>query len=150
MGAEIDFSDSICAAEYNELRECAGFAPLTARQAEQGLRNTTFLSAARHGGRIVGMGRVLFDFGYTAYVGDVIVRPEYQRQGIGSEIMRSLMQRTLDAVPPGEKIMFVLAAAKGREPFYEKLGFVRRPSGSLGHGMSVCVEKQTPPFQVPR
>lgn len=37
------------------------------------------------------MGRMLFDFGYTAYLCDIIVRPEYQGQEIGRQIVESLI-----------------------------------------------------------
>lgn len=33
------------------------------------------------------------------------------------------------------RIMFILGAAKGKEPFYEKLGFQIRPNENSGHGM---------------
>ncbi|HOO28659.1 MAG TPA: hypothetical protein PLU43_09350 [Lachnospiraceae bacterium] len=34
------------------------------------------------------------------------------------------------------KIMLVLTAASGKEPFYEQLGFICRPNEQLGSGMS--------------
>lgn len=88
------YTDKMTGAEYNELRVSVEWRPITEGQAERGLAHTTFLVAARDGERIVGMGRMLFDFGYTAYLGDVIVRPEYQGQGIGRQIVQSLIDQT--------------------------------------------------------
>ena len=93
-------------------------------------------------GEIVAMGRMLFDFGYTAYLGDVIVRPEYQGQGIGKRIVENLIDRTMDSAHEGEWIMFILGAAKNKEPFYEKLGFQKRPNETSGGGMSMYRTKQ--------
>lgn len=79
----LQYTDHMTGDEYNELRLSVGFHSITEGQAQRGLEHTTFLTAVRDGGKIVAMGRMLFDFGYTAYLGDVIVRPEYQGQGIG-------------------------------------------------------------------
>jgi predicted N-acetyltransferase YhbS len=87
------------------------------------------------------MGRMLFDFGYTAYLGDVIVRPEYQGQGIGTMIVTALKDKVMEAAEPGDKIMFILGAAKGKEAFYEQFGFKKRPNDFNGSGMSMWREK---------
>lgn len=133
----LQYGEQMTGEEYNELRISVGWRPITAGQAERGLAHTTFLTAVRDEGWIVGMGRILFDFGYTAYFGDVIVRPEYQGLGIGRQIVEGLIDRTMDAAYEGEKIMFILGAAKGKEPFYEKFGFERRPNDFSGDGMSM-------------
>ncbi len=133
----LQYTDKMTGGEYNELRCSVGFRPITEGQAERGLEHTTFLTAVRDGDKIVAMGRVLFDFGYTAYLGDIIVRPEYQGQGIGRQIVETLMGRTMDASHEGERILFILGAAKGKEAFYEKIGFQRRPNEVSGCGMSM-------------
>ncbi len=133
----IKYTNTMTGEEYNELRTCVGWSPITDGQAKRGLEHTTFLTAARDGDKIVAMGRMLFDFGYTAYLGDVIVRPEYQGQGIGRQIVESLINRTMESAYEGERIMFILGAAKDKEAFYEKLGFKRRPNEFSGDGMSM-------------
>lgn len=137
MGGELIYTDTMTGEEYNELRLSVEWRPITQGQAERGLEHTTFLAAVRDHGKIVAMGRMLFDFGYTAYLGDVIVRPEYQGQGIGKKIVEELIDRTLEAAHEGERIMFILGAAKDKEGFYEKLGFHRRPNEFSGDGMSM-------------
>lgn len=133
----ITYSELMTPEEYNDLRVSVDWREITPGQAKRGLENTTFLTVARDAGKIVGMGRVLFDYGYTAYIGDVIIHPEYQGQGIGSHIVKSLMDKTLDATCEGDRIMFILGAAKGKEEFYEKFGFKMRPNEYSGHGMSM-------------
>lgn len=140
--SKIIFTNQMTGGEYNELRELVGFSVLSQGQAERGLEHSTFLVAAREGEKIVGMGRVLFDFGYTAYIGDILVHPEYQRRGIGTQIVKRLMKMTLDAAHEGDRIMFILGAAKGKEGFYEKLGFMKRPNEVSGCGMSVSIIKE--------
>ncbi|MDO4273376.1 MAG: GNAT family N-acetyltransferase [Eubacteriales bacterium] len=125
--------------EYNELRVAVGWQALTEQQAIRGLDHSTFITVARDGEKAVGMGRVLFDFGYTAYIADIIVLPEYQRKGIGESIVRTLMKKVIDSSQAGDRIMFALNSAKKRECFYENLGFLKRPNDFDGHGMSVWV-----------
>lgn len=139
---EITYSECMTPEEYNDLRKSVGWSEITPGQAMRGLENTTFLVAARAGEEIVAMGRVLFDYGYTAYIGDVIVSPKYQRRGIGAHIVKELIEKTLDAAETGDRIMFILGAAKGKEAFYEKFGFNRRPNDMSGHGMSMYKTKE--------
>ena len=139
---DLKYTDQMTGKEYNELRECVGWRPITDGQAERGLEHTTFLMAVRDGERIIGMRRMLFDFGYTAYLGDVLVRPEYQGKGIGKQIVQRLIDQTMNSACEGERIMFILGAAKGKEVFYEKLGFHRRPNEFSGDGMSMWRTKQ--------
>lgn len=138
----ISYTEKMSAEEYNELRLSVDWKALTPGQAERGLTHTAFVVAARDGERIVGMGRMLFDFGYTAYLGDVIVRPEYQGKGIGTEIVTRLKDRVMEAAEPGDRIMFILGAAKGKEAFYEKFGFKQRPNDFSGSGMSMWRTKE--------
>jgi GNAT superfamily N-acetyltransferase len=137
---EIIYDDALTAEEYNQLREAVGWLRLTDRQAERGLEHTTFLVAAKEDEKTIGMGRVLFDFGYVAYIGDVIIRPEYQGKGIGKKIVELLMKKVEEAADSGDKIMFLLGAAKGKEAFYEKLGFEIRPSEYSGAGMTKWIK----------
>lgn len=123
------------------MREAVGWCRLTDKQAERGLKNTTFVICAREKGKAIAMGRVLFDFGNTAYIGDVAIEPNYQRQGIGTEIVERLLQKIIQSADEGDRIMILLESAKGKEPFYEKFGFQRNPNERIGCGMRKIVIK---------
>ena len=137
----MEYTNYMTGEEYNGLREAVGWRLITPAQAVRGLENTTFLVVARDEGRAIAMGRVLFDFGYTAYIGDVIVMPEYQGKGIGKCIVETLMKQVMESAEAEERIMFILGAAKGKEAFYEKLGFEKRPNDFSGHGMTMWKKK---------
>lgn len=62
------------------------------------------------------MGTALSDGYMYATIFDVIIDPEYQKQGIGREIMNLIMQET-----PVKS--FYLTSTFGNEEFYKKLGF---------------------------
>lgn len=137
----ITYDTTLTPSEYLSLRKSVGWEKLSDQQATRGVKNTTFVVTARDDGRAVGMGRVLFDYGYTAYIGDIIIRPDYQRKGIGKRIVEQLIQTVLDAADAGDYLMFILGAAKGKEAFYKQFGFVERPNDSVGAGMTLYLRK---------
>ena len=121
--------------EYMKMREIAGWSLFPLEQAEQGLKNSFILVCLRKDGKPIGIGRAVSDQGYVIYIADVIVSPEYQGQGLGRTIMEELMTRIKATLKPGYKVMVTLMAAKGKEEFYNKFGFVNRPSERFGCGM---------------
>lgn len=136
----IKYGNSMSGKEYNYLREAVEFRKLGEEQAQRGLDHTTYIAVAREDGKIVGMARVLFDFGYTACISDVIILPEYQGRGIGSTLLRIILQFLEDNSKKGEFVLYSLNAAKGKEEFYEKFGFVRRPNDISGAGMTKQID----------
>ena len=63
-----------------------------------------------------------------AAIYDVIVKDEFKRQGIGTEIVSRLIAKCKQ-----DNIRSIhLFAAKGVAPFYNKLGFVARPDDARG------------------
>ena len=67
-------------------------------------------------GQPVGFGRAISDGAYQAAVYEMAVVPEFQKQGIGAQIMRAILNRL-----PGCNV--ILYASPGKEDFYRKLGF---------------------------
>src|SRR6266566_4123486 len=68
----------------------------SARMPEQlyaGLRDSHSLISAWVGEKLVGLGNAISDGHLVVYYPHLIVLPEYQRRGIGTEIMRRLMAR---------------------------------------------------------
>lgn len=136
MKSEIHFDHQLPADDYIMLRASAGWNALTPEQAERGIAHTTRIIRALCNGKTVGMARVLFDYGYSAFVSDVIVLPEFQHQGIGSAMLTDLMTWVESQMKSGDYLQYSLLAASGKEPFYEKFGFEQRPFETLGSGMS--------------
>jgi len=76
------------------------------------------------GSRLVGSVRVLSDGDFNT-VPAVMVDPEYQRRGIGRELMRRAL-----ALSPGGRLF--LGAQPGNEASFERCGFKRGPVGFVG------------------
>jgi GNAT superfamily N-acetyltransferase len=77
------------------------------------------------GERLVGSVRVLTDGYFFSTVAEVMVDPEYRRQGIG----RELLVRALDVAPGGA---LWVGAQPGQERFVEAAGFRRGLTGYVG------------------
>ena len=127
--------------EYKEMRRLVNFMVLSDRIAENALNNAFHITSVRDGGRCVGMIRVLSDGSYANFITDVIVIPEYQHRGIGTELMHRTMEYMRSTLCEGEKIALYLMSASGRETFYRQFGFRDRPNEQLGAGMSQWLEK---------
>lgn len=132
----MNYTHTISIEEYNELRASVDFITIQPKRARIALDHTLYLIVLRDGGRPVGMARVVGDGGYVYFVCDVIVRPDYQSQGLGRSIIEQVLGWLEDQVDEGETIMVNLMSAMGKEPFYEKLGFHKRPFDNHGSGMS--------------
>lgn len=86
------------------------------------LENVSISLTARDGNnRLVGVLLGLTDFSYWLYITDLGVDRDYERQGIGSRLMKKAHE-----IAGGEKdIAVYLIANEDAVPFYEKLGMKR-------------------------
>lgn len=122
--------------DFIRLRLEAGFMETPMEQAEKALSNGLFTASAMCGDKIVGMGRLIGDGAMYWYIQDVAVMPAYQGRGIGKAIVMRLISYAEANSLPGSKASIGLIAAKGKEPFYEKLGFTKHPHETSGAGMT--------------
>lgn len=85
------------------------------------LRHANLLVSAWDENLLVGVARTLTDFLFVAYLADLAVHQDYQRQGIGIE----LIHRTRAALGPETRI--VLLAAPAAVDYYPHIGFTHHP-----------------------
>ena len=99
-----------------------GGAP-TLEQTELAMKHTIFRVSAYDGDKVVAMARMIGDMGLNYYIKDVVVRPEYQKKGIGRMLINELMAYIKKSGISGTSIFVELSAMPDIMPFYEKLGF---------------------------
>jgi ribosomal protein S18 acetylase RimI-like enzyme len=121
--------------EYIHLRQSVGWPCPSNKAIEKSLINSTYCVCAVENDRVTGMSRLVGDHSFIYFVADVIVLPEYQEQGIGTALMERIMSYLEENVQDYSYI--TLMSAKGKEAFYEKFGFFKRPTGDYGYGMMV-------------
>jgi GNAT superfamily N-acetyltransferase len=92
------------------------------------LKEANLIITAWDGDQLVGIARSLTDWVYVTYLSDLAVRKNYQRQGIGRELIR----RTQAACDP--KTMLLLLAAPAAEKYYPHIGFEHHPQAWMIRG----------------
>lgn len=127
--------NTISVQDYLAIRACVGWRILLEEQASRALQNSLYMVGAYDGEKLVSMGRLVGDGAVICYVQDLIVVPEYQHKGVGSQVLDALIEYVEGLHIEGSQMMLCLMCAKGREAFYEKHGFIARPTDELGPGM---------------
>lgn len=127
--------------DYCTLRTSAGWDNFSREQAIHALEHSLYNVTAVEDGRAIAMGRLIGD-GLYYTVADVVVHPQYQGRGIGSKIIKKLLLYADQQTPPGGRASVQLISVKGKEPFYEKLGFRQIPNDTCGPGMKMTIQKE--------
>ena len=86
---------------------------------EQSLSHSLATYLARDGEKIVGLVRLIGDGFSSVFVQDLIVLPSYQRQGIGSALMKQALADYKDAY----QIQLATEQTEKNLGFYRSLGF---------------------------
>lgn len=109
--------------EILDLYEAVGWTNYTARpeRLRAGYACSLAVWGAFAGDRLVGVVRVVGDGATIVFVQDLIVAPSHQRMGIGTQLMRAVMNRFSDVY------QMELLTDDGSDAcaLYESLGFVR-------------------------
>lgn len=128
-------TNEITVDQYLAIRASVNWRELSVTQAQKALQHSLIVAGAYEDDQLVGMGRIVGDGSVICYVQDLIVRPEFQRKQVGSKVLNTLIQYVDSIREEDSQMMLCLMCAKGREPFYEKHGFIARPTEALGPGM---------------
>lgn len=88
------------------------------------LLNSSTVVTAWDNSKLVGLARAIDDSEMTAYVHYVLVRKEYERQGIASNMMKMILDKYQNYV-----YVKVIPANDGAVKFYDKLGFKKHSIG---------------------
>lgn len=126
--------------EYNFLRQSVGWYLPEEEQTKLSLENSIYVVKADIGGETVGMARLVGDGVFYFLLVDVIVLPEYQGRGIGTLMVREILKFANKKRKVGQTFSVQLSSAKGREGFYERFGFEKRPNDHTGCGMGLLLK----------
>lgn len=85
---------------------------------ERAYENSFLKIAAFDGEQLIGMVRVVGDGASVVLIQDLLVRPEYQRKGIGSKLMRAVLERCKDVY----QIELMTDDTEKTISFYQSLG----------------------------
>lgn len=120
-----EFDAPVSPATLADLRASVGWNRMERDLADPRLRNAFHLCAF-DGERLVGYAAVVGNGVTDAYIQDVMVRPDHQHQGIGTQLMERALSR-LEA--DGVYMVSVIYGEEALRPFYEKFGFTTMRCG---------------------
>lgn len=126
--------------EYYRLRDSVGWLNFAEPQIRKALKNSFYTVTVVENNQTVGMGRLIGDGLYYTIV-DIVVQPDYQHRGIGSSIIHRIVDYVDRETPEGGRSSIQLIAEKGKESFYEKLGFKTIPHEFCGSGMRRIIRR---------
>lgn len=129
---EINYKNSVPnKEEFYQLYETTGWnAEGTYSKDElfKAISNSWYLISVYNNEKLIGFGRIISDGVYQTFIGDMIVHPDYQKRGIGRNVLNLLLEKC-----KASGIKWVqLSCAKGKTDFYKKLGFQERPVDGPG------------------
>ena len=84
-------------------------------------RNSLCVLGAYAGEKLIGVIRVVGDGVSIVFVQDLLVLPEYQRQGVGTQLLRAMMEQYADVY----QIELLTDNTPKTTAFYESLGLTR-------------------------
>lgn len=94
----------------------------------EAIRHSWYVVSAYHDDLLIGFGRAISDGVLHALIVDLTVHPNYQGRGTGSHILNALVEKCRSS----DIRDIQLFCAKGKVSFYEKNGFVPRPTNAPG------------------
>jgi GNAT superfamily N-acetyltransferase len=97
----------------------------------EAISSSWYILSAYDNDDLVGVGRVISDGVLYALICDLIVKPSYQGQGIGSTLLKKLIAKCRRH----QVRVIWLFSAKGKSSFYKNFGFVERPADAPGMQM---------------
>lgn len=125
---------------YCALRESVGWSNFGKEQAVKAIDNSFYTVQAMDGSKTIGMGRVVGDGMYLVVV-DIAVIPDYQRKGIGTIIIQSIMKHIENSMSEGSRVSIQLISEIGKEQFYIKQGFKLIPHEHCGPALRRIIRK---------
>ncbi|MGI5900571.1 MAG: GNAT family N-acetyltransferase [Christensenellales bacterium] len=142
MEKDIALHDNdLTAADLQRLRKLMGWHAPSGALVEKAVANSLFTVTACWSGQVIAIGRLVGDGALIWYLQDIIVDPRFHGRGIGRMIIERLLRFVNESIDEGESASVALMAAKGKEGFYEKLGFKQRPDDTHGPGMYMILQK---------
>ena len=125
--------------EFNTLFRCVGWEAPELEQAGIALDNSVCTFSLYEDSELIGMARLLGDKAMSFYIKDFVILPEKQAMGNGKILMNTIIDTIKNELSNGYKVSLELISSKGKEEFYEKFGFEKRPCDYDGAGMFMMI-----------
>ena len=136
---DIIISKDLNITDYKNLIKSAGWKELNDKQIKKAIKNSMCVVIAKDGEKIIGMTRLIGDYGTHGLIADVVVLPNYQNKGIGTKMVLEIKKYVYDFLDTDEKFLIELCPVAGKRNFYQRLGFKYKPENM--DGMYLWIER---------
>ena len=127
--------------EFVEFFNSVGWKLPAREQMEFAIKNSTKSFVVRRKGTAAATISWLGDYGMHWFMKDLIVHEKYQGQMMGTLLYRFVENFIKSTLKDNQKVCIDLRAAKGKEPFYQSLGFQIMSENETGSGMEKMIER---------
>lgn len=134
------YDNNIDITDYKNLIKSADWKILSDKQLRNALDNSMYISVAKVNNKVVGMARLVGDYGTHGLLVDVVVLPQFQKQGIGKQIIKNILDNVYNSLDENEQFLIELLPANGKRDFYLKCGFKYKPENM--DGMYLWIKKE--------
>ena len=86
------------------------------------IENSNLIITASVNNKIIGIARAVTDFNYCCYLSDLAVDEQYQKNGIGKQLISKVQEQLND------KCKIILLSAPDAKEYYPKIGFTQHNS----------------------
>jgi len=100
----------------------------TREQLYEAAKNSWYSISIYDDQKLIAFGRMISDGVYQSLICDVMVHPDEQGNGLGKQVIEKLIYKCKESGIQSIQLF----SAKGKHPFYKKLGFAEREHDSPG------------------
>ena len=136
----IILDNELQADDFIRLFASAGWGEVPKDMVETSLANSYATFSVKSGVKVIAMARLLGDGAMSFFLKDLVVDPDCQGCGIGRVLLTHVEEYIRAQLKPGWKGYLQLVSAKGKEEFYQRLGYIAHPHEHSGPGMSKWLE----------
>jgi len=140
-GMDLLSNETFVTDELVELYDSVGWTVYTKDPDALGsaIANSTYVVSARSAGRLIGLARGVSDDVSIFYLQDLLVRPEYQRRGVGRMLLTACIERFAHV---RQRVLLTDGEAHQRR-LYESLGY--QDIADFGASLHAFVRIDQPP-----
>lgn len=130
MDYKIDYN--LTSNDLYYLRKILGWKEISKEQLDKGLEHTEYKITIKNEDDIIAVGRIVSDYSCKGLLSDVLVNPNYQKQGFGKIVVTSLIKMVKDNLKDGELFQLEASPTNGNRDFYIKCGMKYKPENQDG------------------
>ena len=118
--------------DFINLRKVLGWKEINSKQVEKGLNWTMCKVSVKVDNKTIALGRLVGDYSCKGVLSDILVHPDYQKQGFGKIVVTTLLKMVQDNLSDGEVFQIEATPTSGNRDFYVKCGFKYKPQNQDG------------------